>query len=426
MLETLSCRGRTRKDLDKARISRDENSVVGVFETLRSMINPFESDSPEELVNIVSGAVIDEDTKQDIDRAYTVGNEKFLQFVNMKVICENPCIFDKMTLLKLKTFKAKKMSAKTSKGETVQIKSEYKFWVRLLLIAKHRNIDTKDVLKYCLHPYPAQFATTCGSLKKTVKAKLMNQIENETSDCMLDSVEASNAIIIDAMSILQTLKPVPTTFGELSVAVLHRIIAVANQHQSARIDFVVDRYPDVSTKNVERNQRGKGGVQLITIYNKGQKVPIQWKKFMSCGKNKEALVEFLFDQWKSVADDKLGELELYVTHGNKCHLIRYSAATLHVVCEEVYELFCDHEEADTRMLLHASHAAQTRTNIVINSVDTDVFLLCIYCASKIPATLAFDTGMGKKRRIIDMNKISEQLDEAWCDAILGFHWFTGL
>ncbi|CAB4015632.1 Hypothetical predicted protein [Paramuricea clavata] len=29
-----------------------------------------------------------------------------------------------------------------------------------------------------------------------------------------------------------------------------------------------------------------------------------------------------------------------------------------------------------------------------------------------------------KRRILDMN-ISEQLSEAWCDVILGFHWFTG-
>ncbi len=147
---------------------------------------------------------------------------------------------------------------------------------------------------------------------------------------------------------------------------------------------------------------------------------------MSCGKNKEALVEFLFDQWKSLATNKLGGHELYVTHGEKCHHISSSATTLQIVCEEVFELFCDHEEADTRMLLHASHAAQSYSNIVIKSVDTDVFLLCIHCASKIPTTIAFDTGIRNKRRILDMNNISEQLGEAWCDAILGFHWFTGL
>ncbi len=61
----------------------------------------------------------------------------------------------------------------------------------------------------------------------------MNQIENEVKDCVLDSAQPSNAIIIDAMSILQTLKPMPETFRELSLAVLHCIIADANQHQSA-------------------------------------------------------------------------------------------------------------------------------------------------------------------------------------------------
>ena len=113
------------------------------------------------------------------------------------------------------------------------------------------------------------------------------------------------------------------------------------------------------------------------------------RKFMPCGKNKEALVEFLFDQWKSLATDELSRLELHVTHGNKCHLIRYSATTVQVVCEEVFELFCNHKEADARMLLHASHAAQSRSNIVIKSVDTDVFLLCVFLCIENPSYSCF-------------------------------------
>ena len=53
---------------------------------------------------------------------------------------------------------------------------------------------------------------------------------------------------------------------------------------------------------------------------------------MLCGKNKEALVELLFEQWKSLAKDELEGHELYVTHGNKCHRICYSV-TLQIVCE---------------------------------------------------------------------------------------------
>ena len=41
------------------------------------------------------------------------------------------------------------------------------------------------------------------------------------------------------------------------------------------------------------------------------------------------------------------------------------------------DLCCDHEEADTQVLLHASHAT-TFQNIVIKSPDTDVFIILIH------------------------------------------------
>lgn len=60
------------------------------------------------------------------------------------------------------------------------------------------------------------------------------------------------------------------------------------------------------------------------------------------------------------------------------NIIGYCATTLEVVCEEFYELIFDHEEAGTKVLLHAIHAAQTRTNIVMKSLDTTVaYVLCI-------------------------------------------------
>ena len=68
----------------------------------------------------------------------------------------------------------------------------------------------------------------------------------------------------------------------------------------------------------------------------------------------------------------------------------------------------------------------SQAQTLLSKVLTQMCFCCVFsCALKIPATLAFDTGVGNKRRILDMNKISEQLGKAWCDAILGFHWFTG-
>ena len=36
----------------------------------------------------------------------------------------------------------------------------------------------------------------------------------------------------------------------------------------------------------------------------------------------------------------------------------------------------NHEEADTRLLLHAKHAMNTNDAVTIRSPDTDVFILC--------------------------------------------------
>lgn len=45
--------------------------------------------------------------------------------------------------------------------------------------------------------------------------------------------------------------------------------------------------------------------------------------------------------------------------------------------EIVPQLLSDHEEADTRLLLHAKHVSQTYPRIVMQSPDTDVAVLCI-------------------------------------------------
>ena len=52
--------------------------------------------------------------------------------------------------------------------------------------------------------------------------------------------------------------------------------------------------------------------------------------------------------------------------------------------EEVEELTCLQEEADTRLLLHASHVAQFQyKSMPVHLEDTDVHLLCIAFSSQI-------------------------------------------
>ena len=67
-------------------------------------------------------------------------------------------------------------------------------------------------------------------------------------------------------------------------------------------------------------------------------------------------------------------------------------------CVEVPQLCSDHEEADTRMVAHARHASQLYSTIIIQSPNTDVFLVALNASMDIDANLFFETGVGKGRR----------------------------
>ena len=89
------------------------------------------------------------------------------------------------------------------------------------------------------------------------------------------------------------------------------------------------------------------------------------------------------------------------------------------------ELFTDQEEADTRLLLHAKHASSHHNNVIKHSPDTDVFVMMVGHKPVIHAALYFQTGVGNHRRILDVTKIYSSLGFELCDALIGFHAFTG-
>ena len=92
--------------------------------------------------------------------------------------------------------------------------------------------------------------------------------------------------------------------------------------------------------------------------------------------------------------------------------------------QRIDELCCDHEEADTRMMLHASHPSQFE-NVVIKSPDTDVFVLLVHFSLSFTFSPFFVTGVKEHVRIININAIAQSLGEDKCKALIGFDAFTG-
>ena len=194
----------------------------------------------------------------------------------------------------------------------------------------------KEVLRYSLRPFPLPLATSDGNLVKTVKSKLLRFIENRTADYLVDMIEGNRVLILDAIAILQTIKTIPSTFGELGHKLLIMVVALALKSEAKRVDFMCDRYPAQSIKDFERAIGGKRGMQLIKIFSSLQNVPCQ---FITAGE----LIKFLLKHWIEVYDPQLLRgVEVFVAHENRCHQLVTS--TNIIGCHEVEDLESDQEE----------------------------------------------------------------------------------
>ena len=203
-----------------------------------------------------------------------------------------------------------------------------------------------------------------------------------------------------------------------------QILQLAQRYDCSRVDFVVDQYPEISIKNFEHFRRAASRPEIIHIHSKQQKTPSQWKRYISDGKNKEAIAEFLFITWKEASFKTIQrEITLYITHGGECHCLHVNSGLMNV--RPVEDLFCDHEESDTRMFLHALHASQTCNHVIIKSPDTDVAILGVCLSEHFTVNLYFLTGVGNNTRILDLKKVASHLGQSICSSLIGLHIFTG-
>ena len=392
------------------------------------MTSPFDDDL-EDLVNISNGEIATAPVSNDLLKSHEIGEKKFEEFVSQKVKADKLDIFTPIQKTNLKTFSKKSTCSKTStkQGKVVELRNDSKFISRLLAIGQSREIDMRNLMKYSLRKYPAPLATSDGNLVKTPKCKLMQELLRR-ADYSDASPENTDAILLNGMALLQMLKDIPETFGDLAERVVRIIISSAKKAQQSRVDFVSDTYPLVSIKNIEREKRSMSGVTRVRIGGATQKVPRQFKKFLSLGENKEALIEFIFQHMTTLdLAQTLQQVTLFFTHGAECH--KFFADNLNgnvLQIESVPELYSNHEEADTRLILHAQHASTMHSNVTIRSPDTDVFILLLAHKAEIGSSLFFDTGSGNNRRLINVNEVNEQLGSRMCNALIGFHAFTGV
>ena len=189
---------------------------------------------------------------------------------------------------------------------------------------------------------------------------------------------------------------------------------------SDRIDVVFDDFRDDSIKSAERENRGEGSGSEFRKLQADQQVK-QWRKFLCSSRNKQALVVFVTKEWqKEKYADKLSGKMLVVTSCREAYQLSFG------VVERLTDLDSSQEKADTRLLLHAAHAATSKfAAVIIVSEDTDALVLCLAFKSFIPSSMFIKCSSQTRVKYLDVSRIGERIAASTCKSLPGFHAFTG-
>ena len=367
-------------------MKKDEADVTAVVDALSSAINPWDTDN-NTLVSLTSGITASAESSNDLLRAEQQGDDAVSAFFEDRFNKKELSMFAPIKLAKLKTFASVTSNSKSTNTAVNSTKANSIFG-RLIVVARARNVDLEQLLQYSLSPVSLPLCSADGmGLAKSPKSHLLHHIQ---SQCNNDDIyelqpDTNVALIIDAMALVQSLSKsqVPDTFGELSSFILHKITQMAKFYKASRVDFVIDRYQDVSTKSYERKRRAADSSYHLKVYSDAQKVPKQWKKFLRDNHSKNHLLEFIVNHWKKISVE--GEIEVIATTRTEC--FRYQFDSGLPVISDIPELASDHEEADTRLVLHAAHASAGHSTVLVYSPDTDVAVMLIHYSKEISATV---------------------------------------
>ena len=152
-------------------------------------------------------------------------------------------------------------------------------------------------------------------------------------------------------------------------------------------------------------------------------MPKNWCSYLRNGTNKIELFHYLSGVIaQSVFEEGKVGFTTYDTN-----ILQNSHADDPVIRTEYPLSPCNHEEFDTRVMLHAANAAtQGYKCILIIANDTDIIVLAISFFTEIGAEkLWVSFGMGKKMRYISIHAICNAMSPAKAHALPAFHALTG-
>ena len=193
--------------------------------------------------------------------------------------------------------------------------------------------------------------------QKSAQLTCLNVADQPASPKNLDAKVFDGSAVVHFLPISAV-----RTFDEYAEKVFLPFM-VHHMEDCNRIDCIWDCYITSSLKEMTRVHRGSG----LRIKVSGQtKLLRKWNDFLRDARNVKELFDFLTNKLRimSVPENK----ETFVTSGDDV----IGIGTEHGMSQ------CNHEEADTRIIIHVQDSLQRGSNtIMVQTVDTDVVVLLV-------------------------------------------------
>ena len=228
--------------------------------------------------------------------------------------------------------------------------------------------------------------------------------------------------LIDGANMVHFLRPDKgiQTFNDYAQTKI--LLYIVNQLSTVkRVDIIWDQYLRVSLKATTRERRG-AGVRHRLPSNGNVKIPNNWNSYLCNTSNKVELFEYISGE---IAQFVFEEEKISITTCGENVLQNPAPQDDRSVIQSLSP--CNHEEFDTRVMLHAANAvSQGCKRILMIDNDTDIIVLAVHLFAEIGADKLWVTfGMGKKFRYIFVHDIYNSISPNKASAFPAFHALTG-
>ncbi|KAK5650795.1 hypothetical protein RI129_001824 [Pyrocoelia pectoralis] len=408
-------------DLHPDRLKKHREAIEAFVHSIEQTTSPFSSSiDKDQLYNISTGQATTPEVANCLLRTVSSGiflRDQFITECNMdagrfhKSLKKNPI----QTFASLKKKKAMKIAQKVH-----EVKLQRDLFGRLLALSLDTNLNLEKVLCFPITPVPLSLCHIDGSMNKTTKSVLVQELEKRIED-MEQPPHQLDCLIIDGFFFLNTFKQMPRSFGDLSKKILQSLVNTSG----SRVAIVFDRYFTPSIKDCEHTLRGNTDDKDFYIAGPQQTRTSDFSKELKNIKFKEALVRFLIEHWANQEMKSIiGNKTIFLNH-DSCYV--YSVIDNKVSRTIDYELSCpDHEEADTKAVFFACQMKEDST-IAIRTSDTDIVVIMLANMEHIKASVRIwiDLGVGNARRYIDISALSAKLGLLVSQALPALHALTG-